>query len=48
MKIILSIKDSATLSRIEDLDKALRGLSIVVVGTGKPFSDVIENIGKEW
>ena len=45
MNIIIKIKDSATLSRIDDLDRALQSLKNPAAS---PFDDVIEGIGKEW
>lgn len=47
MKIIIKIKDTATLSRIEEFGKFL-----VLIGDGgihtDEFRDVIESIDREW
>lgn len=52
MKIIIEVKDTATLDRIEQLSKALEKL-YTEINYGDPpyyggFDDVIQSINKEW
>lgn len=45
MKIIIEIKDTATLERIAELSKALCHMDNSIQGQ---FPDVIKEISKEW
>lgn len=50
MKIVIEVKDTATLDRIEQLGRFLDDLTMYSDATdGKEaFNDVIKNISKEW
>lgn len=48
MRIIIEVKDTATLSRIEAFSKLLEGFAALKSNPIMGFGDVIRSISKEW